>query len=319
MALMMKIGYRRLQQWAYPLLVICALLIVATFIPGLGVRVNGAQRWIRFPGFQLQPSELAKIALCIYLARSVAEKGEALKDFKIGFLPHAIVVSVLCALVDGQRDFGTMVVMLAVMLLVLYVAGARLTYVFVAFGLSIPLGYILVVSNPYRMRRIDAFLHPFELSLGAGWQVAQALTSVGSGGIFGLGLGEGREKLGFLPEGHTDYILASIGEELGLVGITVVLGLFAIIIWRGLKAALEAADPFGTYLAFGITALFAVETAINAGMCLGLLPSKGLALPLLSYGGTSMLKAMTAAGILLSISSGGGGYLAPAAGAKRRQ
>jgi len=148
--------------------------------------------------------------------------------------------------------------------------------------------------------------------------VAQALTSVGSGGLFGLGLGEGREKLGFLPAGHTDYILASIGEELGLAGIAVTLALFAIIIWRGLKAALNAAEPFGAYLAFGITALFATETAINVCMCLGMLPSKGLALPLLSYGGTSLVKALLAIGILLSISGGGGGYLKPATGATRR-
>jgi cell division protein FtsW len=318
MAAIMRIGYRRLQAWAYPLLILSGVLIVATFIPGLGVRAGHAQRWLRLPGFQLQPSELAKIALCIYLARSVAEKGESLKSFKIGFLPHAMVVGVFCALVLAQPDFGTMVVMLLLMLLVLFVAGARMTYVAVAIGLAVPLAYGLIVSSPYRMRRIEAFLHPFEHGLGSGYQVAQALTSVGSGGLFGLGLGQGREKLGFLPAGHTDYILASIGEELGLVGIAVTLGLFAVIIWRGIKAAMGAADPFGTYLAFGITALFAVEAAINSGMCLGLLPSKGLALPFLSYGGTSLVKAMIAAGILLSISGGGGGYLEPATGAVRR-
>ena len=319
MLLMMKIGYRRLATLAYPILIVSGVLVFLTFIPGLGVRAGHAQRWLRFPLFQFQPSEFAKIALCIYLARSVAEKGEALKDFKIGFLPHAMVCGVFCAMVLAQPDFGTMVVMMTVMLLVLFVAGARMTYVFVAFGLAVPLAYVLIRTSPYRMRRIEAFLHPFDHELGAGYQVAQALTSVGSGGLTGLGLGEGREKLGFLPAGHTDYILASIGEELGLVGIAVILGLFGIILWRGLKASLQAADPFGTYLAFGLTSLFAIEAVINSGMCLGLLPSKGLALPFLSYGGTSIIKAMTVAGILLSISSGGGGYLKPAAGATRRQ
>jgi cell division protein FtsW len=318
MAGVMKLGYRRLEQLAYPILILCGVMVFLTFIPGLGVRAGHAQRWLKFPGFQLQPSEFAKVALCIYLARSVAEKGEALKDFKIGFLPHAMVVGVFCAMVLAQPDFGTMIVMLTVMLLVLFVAGARMTYVFIAFGLAIPMAYGLVVTSPYRMRRIEAFLHPFEHELGAGYQVAQALTSVGSGGIWGLGLGEGREKLGFLPAGHTDYILASIGEELGLVGVAIILSLFGIIIWRGLKASLHAGDAFGSYLAFGLTTLFAIETVINAGMCLGMLPSKGLALPLLSYGGTSIIKAMVAAGILLSISSGGGGYLKPASGARRR-
>lgn len=314
---MMRLGYHRLHALAYPLLFLTFFLVLLTFVPGLGLRINGAQRWLRLPGFQFQPTELAKLAICIYLARSVGEKGEALKDFKIGLLPHFIVVGAFAAVVLVQPDFGTMVVMLTLTLLVLFVAGARMTYVFVAIGALVPIAYLLVTRSEYRMRRIEAFLHPFEDRFGKGYQVAEALMSVGSGGVTGLGLGEGRQKLGFLPEGHTDYILASIGEELGLVGIGLVLGLFAIIIWRGIKATREAPDPFGAYLAFGITSLFAIETAINAGMCLGLLPSKGLALPFLSYGGTSLVKAMMAGGILLSISNGGGGYLKPAAGATR--
>jgi cell division protein FtsW len=317
MAAVMRLGYRRLEKLAYPLLAICLVLIVLTFIPGIGLKAGGAQRWLKLAGFQLQPSEFAKVALCIYLAKSVAEKAETIKDFKLGFLPHVLVVGAFAALVLAQPDFGTMIVMLSVMLLVLFVAGAKMRYVAFAGLALVPLAAVLVVSQPYRVRRITGFLRPFEDRYGAGYQVAEALMSVGSGGLFGLGLGEGRQKLGFLPAGHTDYILASIGEELGLAGIALVLGLFTVIIWRGLRAAREAPDPFGAYLAFGITALLAVEVAINAGMCLGLLPSKGLALPFLSYGGTSLVKAMLAGGILLSISGGGGGFLAPPSGATR--
>lgn len=316
---MMRLGYDRLRPLAYPLLIACGVLVVATLLPGIGARINGAQRWIKLPGFQFQPSEMAKLALCVYLAKSVSEKdGEALKDFRIGLLPHFMVLGALAAVVLAQPDFGTVMVMSAVTVVVLFVAGARLTYVFVSAGALVPVAYFLITRSEYRMRRIEAFLDPFADRFGKGYQVAQALISVGSGGLTGAGLGEGPQKQGgYLPEGHTDYILASIGEELGLVGITLVLGLIAIIIVRGMKAAKEAPDPFGAYLAFGITSLFAIETIINSGMCLGLLPSKGLALPFVSYGGTSLVKAMMAAGILLSISGGGGGYLQPAEGATR--
>ena len=316
---MMKLGYQRLERLAYPLLILCGLGIILTFVPGIGLRAGHAQRWLRFPGFQLQPSEFAKIALCIYLARSVAEKGEALKDFKIGLAPHAMIFGLFGAMVLAQPDFGSMIVMFSIMMLVLFIAGARMQYVFIAFMAALPTVYWLITHSAYRMRRFEAFLEPFkpENRFGISYQVAQALVSVGSGGFFGLGLGNGREKLGFLPAGHTDYILASIGEELGLLGMLLTLGLFAVLIWRGLRTALRASDAFGAYLALGITCLVAVETVINAGMCLALLPSKGLALPFLSYGGTSIVKAMTCGGILLSVSSGSGGYLRPRWGAKR--
>lgn len=317
MATLLKMGYRVLEKLAYPILALCFVGILLTFVPGLGMKAGGAQRWIKLFGMQFQPSEFAKVALCIYLAKSVSEKGEALKDFKVGFLPHMIVVGAFGGLVLAQPDFGSMFVMSSVMLVVLFVAGARMTYVFVALGAAVPVVYGLIVTSPYRRARIEAVLNPFEDRYGAGYQVAEALMSIGSGGLTGLGLGEGRQKLGYLPAGHTDYILASLGEELGLLGIAVVLGLFALLVVRGLRAARNAADPFGAYLAFGLTTLFAIETVINAGMCLALLPPKGIALPFLSYGGTSIMKGLAAGGMLLAISKGGGGYLTPATGATR--
>lgn len=312
----LRLGYRRLAPLAIPLLVLSGLMLLATYTP-LGLTAGGAQRWIRFPGFQLQPSEFAKLGLLVWLARSAAQRGEQMRSFRSGILPHLIVFFVFAAMVLPQPDLGTVIVLGAAVFAVLFVAGAPIAPVLAIVAALVPVAIWFVVSTPYRMRRIQAFLDPFADRFGAGYQVAEALMSLGSGGVFGLGLGDGRQKLGYLPAGHTDYILASIGEELGLVGVGLTLGLFAVLIHRGWKAALNASDAFGAFLAFGLTSLLAVEAVVNAGMCLGLLPSKGLALPFVSYGGTSLLTSMIAAGILLSISADRGGFLSPATGALR--
>lgn len=317
MAAVARVGYRTLEKLAYPILVAGVVGILLTFVPGLGARVNGAQRWIRAFGMQLQPTEFAKIALCIYLAKSISDKGDAIKSFKFGFLPHMIVVGLMGALVLLQPDFGTLVVMGVVTFAVLFTAGAPFLYVLVSVGVAIPGALLLIFTSPYRRARIEAFLDPFEDRWGSGYQVAEALMSLGSGGVFGRGLGEGRQKLGFLPEGHTDYILASIGEELGLVGIACVLALFVVLVFAGYRAMRDASDAFGAWLAFGLTTLVAVEALFNTAMCLALLPPKGIALPFVSYGGTSVVKGLIIGGILLSISRGGGGYLTPSAGATR--
>lgn len=312
----MRVGHRRLEVLAPVLLVVSALLLIAVYTP-LGLTAGGARRWLRIPGFQFQPSELAKIALLIWVARSAALRGEAMRTVRAGILPHLLMVGVFAALVLPQPDLGTVIVFFVTVFVVLFVAGVPLTPVFGIVLALVPAVIYAIASTPYRMRRIQAFIDPFSDRFGAGYQVAEALMSLGSGGIFGLGLGDGRQKLGFLPAGHTDYILASIGEELGLVGVGLTLALFAVLIWRGWKTAVNASDAFGSYLAFGLTGLLAVEASVNAGMCLGLLPSKGLALPFVSYGGTSLLTSMMATGILLSISTDRGGFLTPPTGAVR--
>jgi len=317
MATVMRVGYRRLEGFVGPLLVLGLIGLVATYIPGLGVRAGGAQRWLKFPGFQLQPSEFVKIALCLYLARSVARKGDGLRDFKVGFLPHLMVFGLFGGLVLGQPDFGSTAVLAALLVLVLFVAGARMSYLVVAVGVAVPLAYVAIASSEYRMRRVLAFLDPLADRYGKGYQPSEALMSVSSGGLSGVGLGAGPQKLGFLPAGHTDYTLASIGEELGLIGIVLVLALFSVLLWGGLRAALRAGDAFGAYLALAVTSLLAMETVINTWMCLSMLPSKGIALPFVSYGGTSVLKSFVCAGLLLSVSEGRGGWLAPAQGASR--
>jgi cell division protein FtsW len=208
-----------------------------------------------------------------------------------------------------EPDFGTSVALTTVLFAMLFAAGAKISYLVGSVLLALPVGYHLIAHSPYRMNRLIAFLDPWAHRHDVGYQVAESLMSVGSGGLWGLGLGEGKQKLFFLPEAHTDFIFSIIGEELGLMGTLAVIGLFSLIIWRGFRAAFNAGDPFGCYLALGITVLLGFQSLVNIGVCLGALPTKGLTLPFISYGGTSLIVSCAAAGILLSISGSQGGFL----------
>ena len=303
MAGAMRLGYRRLARLAYPILVLASALMIAVLIPGLGSAAGGAQRWIRLPGFSLQPSEPLKIAWIIYLAYSLARKREKVASFSVGFLPHLLLAGFLALLCLGQPDFGSAVTLVFLLFAMLFAAGAKLSYLVASVLVSLPVGYHLVASSPYRLRRLLAFLDPWGTRHGDGYQVAESLLSVGSGGLSGLGLGDGRQKLFFLPEAHTDFIFSIIGEELGLIGVSAVVLLYAVVIWRGIRASLAASEPFGVYLGLGVTTLFAFQAVVNMSVALGLLPTKGLTLPFISYGGTSLVMMMGAAGILLSISA----------------
>jgi cell division protein FtsW len=205
-----------------------------------------------------------------------------------------------------EPDFGSSVALLFLMFVMLFAAGAKLSYLVGSVLLAIPFAYHAITSSPYRYQRMMSFLDPWADRQGAGYQVAESLMSVGSGGLWGLGLGEGRQKLFFLPEAHSDFVFAILGEELGLWGVTLVIALYAIVIWRGVRAALHASEPFGCYVALGITALFAFHAVVNMSVVLGLLPTKGLTLPFISYGGSSLMVCLAAAGILLSVSSSAG-------------
>ncbi|MFZ5445434.1 MAG: putative lipid II flippase FtsW [Myxococcota bacterium] len=303
MAVAMKLGYRRMARLAYPLLVIAVLLLVAVIIPGLGTTVGGAKRWLRVPGISLQPAEVAKVAWVIYLAYSLAKKREKVKSFSIGFVPHLGLAGVLVALCMLEPDFGSSVALLFLMFVMLFAAGARLSYIVGMVLAAIPFAYVAIASSPYRMKRITAFLDPWANRQGSGYQVAESLMSIGSGGITGLGLGDGRQKLFFLPEAHTDFIFAIIGEELGLLGVAFLIGLYVLVIWRGLRAALNASEEFGTYLGLGIVSLISFQAITNMAVAMGVVPTKGLTLPFISYGGSSLIVLMGAAGLLLSISA----------------
>jgi len=311
MTFAMKIGYKRLEALAYPILVVSLIALALVLIPGIGTVAGGARRWIRLPLVSFQPAELAKLALVIYLARSLARKREKVRDFSIGFVPHTIVAGFLVLLVLGQPDFGTAVTLGALLFVMLFAAGAKVSWLVGSVLLAVPVGWKLIAGKEYRMKRVLAFLDPWKYRQDIGYQVTESLMSVGSGGLFGLGLGAGKQKLYYLPEAHTDFIIAVVGEELGLLGIVVVLALFGVVLWRGMRAAFNAPDAFGAYLALGLTSLLGIQAIGNMLVAMGMLPTKGLTLPFLSYGGTSLVLSLSAAGVLLAISSGTGGFLRP--------
>jgi len=301
MSLALALGYRRLARLAYPLLLLSVAMLVLVLVPGVGHTVYGSQRWLRLPGLSVQPAEIAKVSWVIYLAYSLAKKKEKVATFSIGFLPHLLLAGVLVVLCMLQPDFGSAVALLFLLFTLLFTAGTKLSYLVGSVLVAIPIGYHAVASSPYRMKRILAFMDPWAHRKDVGYQVAESLMTIGSGGVHGLGLGDGRQKLFFLPEAHTDFIFSIIGEELGFLGVALVVLLFGVIIWRGVRASLSAGEPFGTYLGLGMTSLFAYHAVVNMCVATGLLPTKGLTLPFLSYGGTSLVVMMGAAGVLLSI------------------
>jgi cell division protein FtsW len=303
MAVVLKLGYRKLARLSYPLLLAAVALLVLVLVPGVGTVVGGARRWIRVLGFGLQPAEVAKLAWIVYLAYSLAKKREKVATFSVGFLPHLLVAGVLVALCMKEPDFGSSVVILFLLFVMLFAAGTKLSYLIGSILMAIPVAWTAISSSPYRMARMLAFIDPMSHRHDSGYQVAESLMSIGSGGWTGLGLGDGRQKLFFLPEAHNDFIAAIIGEELGLMGLGLVIVLFAIILWRGLRASLHASEPFGTYLGLGITSLMGFQAVVNMGVAMALLPTKGLTLPFVSYGGSSLLMMMAAMGVLLSISA----------------
>ncbi len=303
-----NIGYRRLWSLVPLILVVAFVSVALVLVPGIGQVAGGARRWVRFAGLSFQPAELAKFALALYLARSLATKREKVRIFTVGFLPPCLVTACLMGFVILEPDFGTCLVFACLLCAMLFVTGTRLSYL-VGFAIvGTPIAYRLIVSSPYRMRRILAFLDPWADRTGVGYQLAESLVGVGSGGFTGVGLGDSRMKLGFLPEAHTDFIFPIVGEELGLFGVALVIALFAIVLWRGFRAALRAPEPWGAYLAVALTTLIGLQAVVNMGVALGLLPTKGLTLPFVSYGGSSLVIMMTAAGLLLSVSAGRGGF-----------
>jgi cell division protein FtsW len=294
MLVLSRLDYRVLRRFA-PHLTFGALALLLSVLV-LGQEINGARRWIRIGSFGLQPSEVAKVSLTIFLAATLARQGERVRKFKSGFLPVMIMATLTMIMVLLEKDLGTTILLGALTLIMMFVAGTRFSYVVAALMLAAPLIWQQIVGVGYRRGRLEEFLS------GDSYQVQQALIAIGSGGTWGLGLGNGRQKLGFLPENHTDFILATVGEELGLVGIGLVLGLVSLLVWRGIVIARTSTDRFGTYLAIGLSSLFGLQAVVNIAVVLEVIPAKGITLPFLSYGGSSLLASLAAVGILLSIS-----------------
>jgi cell division protein FtsW len=305
MILAAKLDYHRWQALAVPLLVLSAGLLGILIFPGLRHEVGGSARWLKFSFLSFQPAELAKLALVIYLARSLAKKEGRMQSLKVGVLPHFIVLGGLFVLVLKQPDFGTGIVFATLVFILLFAAGARVRYLGAAVLAAVPVLFYIATRAHYRTGRLLAFLDPWKDPSDSGFQIIQSFLAFGAGKRFGVGLGEGHQKLFYLPEAHTDFIFSVIGEELGLLGVTVVIGLFVFLTWRGFRACFRAADLFGSYLALGVTLLIAVQALLNMGVVMGLLPTKGATLPFVSYGGTSLMINLMAVGILLNISSQG--------------
>jgi cell division protein FtsW len=292
--------YRRL---VYVILGVTLLGLIIVLLPQVGHRVGGARRWLRFGPISIQPAEFAKLALIIYISYSAAKKKERLRELSVGYAPHLLVSAVFIGLVVMQPDLGTAITFAVLTFLLLFVAGVRLRYL-LATGLAVtPLLALAIAQKGYRWERLLAFLNPWRDPSDTSFQLLHSLLALGSGGPLGVGLGSGQQKLFYLPEPHTDFILAVIGEETGILGVSIVLLLYALLIYQGVKIALRAPDRFGTYLASGLTLAVGLQAFINSAVVMGLLPTKGLPLPFISYGGSSLLTNLLAMGILMNISS----------------
>ena len=301
MFLMMKFDYQRLNRaWiVYGLLLVTILLLCAVFAFS---PVNGARRWIKLSGFSAQPSEVAKLSLVIFLAYFFERRAGAEQSFWKTFLPCMIVLSIVAGLVVKEPDLGTALMLAIICLSICFAAGVRPRHmVYVAVPALFFVGKMLIFT-PFRWRRITSFVDPWADAQGTGYQVVQSLIAVGSGGQHGLGFAQGRQKLLFLPFAHSDFIFAVIGEELGLIGALIVVFVFAIFLWRGMRAALRAPDRFGMLLGTGIVVGIVAQALLNMSVVLALLPTKGIPLPFISYGGSSLVPTLAGVGILLNIS-----------------
>jgi cell division protein FtsW len=296
-----RFPYRRYRQVVPWLFLGTLLALVLVLIPGLGAEINGARRWFNLRFFLVQPAEFAKVVWIIFLSVSLVRKQDKVKQFGVGFLPHIVLCGVLSALLLKEPDFGTTFMLGCLTVFMLMLGGVPYSYLLTLVPCAALVGYRFVYHVPYRWERITAFLNPWTDQLDSGYQLIQAWIAVGSGGILGKGLGFGQQKLFYLPEAFTDFILAVIGEELGFVGIFGVCMLFLFLSQTGIRISRAAPDYLGCLLAFGLTLLLSLQAMLNIGVVLGLFPTKGMPLPFISYGGSAFVANCVAVGILMSI------------------
>jgi cell division protein FtsW len=297
----MRIDYRTYRQ---PVVIWTGLAIVGVALVAvlLGHPIKGANRWLGFGPLGVQPSELAKIVVIFFTAALLERRMDRIDDPGYALLPIGVVLAVIVALILREPDLGTSVSIVVIAAVMIFAAGIDYRYVAGVCLAAIPAGYALLAFSEYRSRRVMAFLNPWADPQGDGFQMIQSMIAVGSGGIFGRGLMQGVQKLFYLPEPHNDFIYAVIGEELGFAGATIVLACFCVITWRGLRTALRAPDRFGAFLALGLTTMVAFQAFFNVSVVLGLVPTKGIPLPFVSYGGSSLLINLLGMGILLNVS-----------------
>ena len=300
MFFMANFNYKKLEKPAPLFLIISIGLLLAVLI--VGVEGGGAKRWLGVGGLTFQPSEVAKLAVIIYFSSSLARKKDRIKNFKKGLLPYLLILGIISFLLIKEPHFSGTVIIFLVGVIILYVAGARILHFVLLSVPVITVAAYAVFTSEYRMKRITAFLDPWRYKMDDGWQIIQSLYAIGSGGLFGLGLGRSRQKFLYIPEPHNDFIFSIICEELGFIGAVTVLMLFIVLIWRGIRIALNAPDIFGSYLAVGIISLIAVQVLINVAVVTSSMPVTGMPLPFFSCGGSSLVFIMVSMGIILNIS-----------------
>ena len=296
------LNMQKVKQYATFLYPVCVILLLLTLLPGIGMRAGGAQRWINLGVTAAQPGELVKLLFIVFIASFFGRHENELHRFAVGVVRPALLVGVLAALFLWQPDFGSTGVLCAVMLVMSIAAGVSWRHLGAVMGGGVVAGALLVITSPYRLSRVIHFLNPTADPRGKGYQLDQSLIALGSGDVWGVGLGASKQKLFFLPAAHTDFIYALIGEELGFVGCLAVLSLFLLILWRGLLVARRlSSDVFAFTLAVGLTAMVALPALLNMGVVSGMLPTKGLVLPLIGYGGSSLVSCLASLGLLLGL------------------
>jgi cell division protein FtsW len=302
MFFIMNVDYWTWRTWGKVIIIVCFVLLLLVLIPGVGMLRNGSRSWIGVGAFSIQPSEFMKIAMIAFLAKYLSENQKYITSFRKGVIPSLMLVFTAFGMIMLQPDLGTGTVMVGTAVVMIFIAGAKISH-FAAMGLVGLAGFAgLVLSAPYRIKRITSFLDPWEDPLGSGFQMIQSLYAIGPGGLLGLGLGESRQKFFYLPEPQNDFIFAILAEELGFLGGSLVLLLFSLLLWRGIRIALGAPDLYGSFLAVGIVSMIAIQVMINVGVVTGLMPVTGITLPFLSYGGSSLTLMLLAVGVLLNIS-----------------
>lgn len=297
--------YRGQRRLAMPLVGCTLLLLLLVLVPWIGKEVGGARRWLPVGPLTVQPSEIAKYVMLLAMARSLAKHQERLKSLAYGYMPNVVIVGAFAGLIFAEPDLGTAVVLTTTACLLLLVAGIPLRYLGLTALAGLPFLYWGVIHVRFRWERLLSFWNPWADPHGSGYQPIQSLVALGQGGWLGVGLGHGQQKLFYLPEAHTDFIFAMIGEEFGFLGATMMVALFGLLLWRILRIALACPEPFGIYLGLGVFLLLAIQITVNLGVVVGLLPTKGLPLPLISLGGSHLLVSLFAIGTMLNMAETG--------------
>lgn len=303
MIVLSKFNYQFFYKHATKLLVISLVLLSLVLIPGIGIIRNGSRSWFGIGGFGIQPSEFAKLSLIIFTAKYLDRSNKFIKDYKKGVFPILGILLLIFGLIMLEPDFGTGMIIVVSIIALLFVSGVNMKFFYILGGVGVIGIIILIIIAPYRMERITSFLNPWSDPLGTGFQIIQSLYAIGPGGLLGMGLFNSRQKHFYLPEPQTDFIFSIISEELGVLGVIIVITLFGILLYQGIKISLKCEDKFGKYLSFGLIFQIIFQTILNLSVVIGLIPVTGVTLPFLSYGGSSLLISSLSIGIILSISN----------------